>query len=296
MELLLQQLINGIALGSLYAIFAIGFGLMFANLGLLNVAFGSIAVVGALAGYWGMSRLSVGWPVAVLVAMAGAAVLALVVDRVAFQPLRNRGRGSLAPIISSIAVWMIIDAVVLRLTDSQPRSFPLRHLPNGSLNLGPLSIPWSQAIMIIAAVVVTAAFYVFMQRSRFGMAMRASGYELRSAVIVGVRPQAVIVTTTLMAGGVAGLAGVLGAMSSNSISLALGQGLFLKGFAAVIVGGYGDIRGAALGGLLIGLVEVMSAQYISNSFRDVVVMGLLVVILLVRPQGILGTREAQVRA
>lgn len=296
MELFVQQLVNGIALGSLYAIFAMGFGLMFANLGLLNVAFGSLAILGALSGHWAMSAWGLSWLPTLMVGALGAAALTLAVDRVAFQPLRARGRMTLAPIISSIALWMILDATFLHLTDARPQSFPLDGLPTWSLTLGPAVIPATQVLTVLAAAVILTTLYLFLQRSRFGMAMRASGWNERSAVIVGVRPQNVIIVTTLIAGGVAGVAGTLGAMSANSITLGLGQALFLKGFAAVIVGGYGDIRGAALGGVLLGVAEVMSGQYISNSFRDVVAMSLLILVLVFRPQGILGTREAPVRA
>lgn len=296
MELFVQQLVNGIALGSLYAIFAMAFGLMFANLGLLNVAFGSLAIMGALVGHWTMAEWGLSWPYALIVGALAAAVLTLGVDRVAFQPLRARGRMTLAPIISSIALWMMLDATFLHLTDARPQSFPLAGLPYWSLEVGPVVIPSTQVLTIVGAASILIVLYLFLQRSRFGMAMRASGWNERSAVIVGVRPQTVIVVTTLIAGAAAGVAGTLGAMSANSITLGLGQALFLKGFAAVIVGGYGDIRGAALGGILLGVAEVMTSQYISNSFRDVVAMSLLILVLVFRPQGILGTREAPVRA
>jgi branched-chain amino acid transport system permease protein len=297
MDLFLQQLVNGIALGSAYAIFSVGFGLLFANLGLLNVAMGSFATVGALAAYWAMGSLGVPWPLGVVAACLAGSVLALVVDRVAFEPLRRRGdASSLTPIISSIAVWITLDALVFLVPDAQPVSYPLEELPAGQLVVGPVSLPVIQILTIGCAIAVTAGLYAFLQRSTFGMAIRAVSGSPRSALLVGVRPQSVVVVTTLIAGAVVGLAGVLDGFASNNVTLALGQGLFLKGFVAVIIGGYGDVRGAALGGLLIGVTEVLGAQYISNDFRDVISMGLLLLVLLLRPQGILGTREAVVRA
>jgi branched-chain amino acid transport system permease protein len=297
MELLLRQLVNALALGSAYAVFAVGFGLLFANLGLLNVAMGSVAAAGALAGHWVMSAAGMPWPAALAAACLAAAVLALLVDRIAFEPLRRRGDAStLAPIISSIALWIILDALILIWTDAQPMYFPLDRLPAGRFEVGGVAVSAVQALMIGSAVVVTAGLYVFLHRSRFGMAVRAVSHSPRSAMLSGVRPQSVIVVTTLAAGAAVGLAGGLVALETNTITLGLGQALFLKGFVAVIIGGYGDVRGAALGGLLIGVTEVLAGQYVSNDFKEVISMGLLLLVLLVRPQGLLGTREAAVRA
>ena len=297
MSLFLQQLANGVALGSAYAIFALGFGLLFANLGLLNVAMGSFATVGALAGHLAVESWGAPWPVAIPAACLAGAVVGLVVDRIAFEPLRRRRETSaLTPIISSIAVWIILDGLIVLQTDAQPVYFRLDRLPSGSVRLGPVSVSHIEILTSLLAVVLTAGLYVFLHRNPFGMAIRAVSYRPRSAILSGVRPQSVIIATTLVAGAMVGLSGVLVGLTSNNITLGLGQGLFLKGFVAVIVGGYGDVRGAALGGLLIGVTEVLAAQYVSNSFRDVISMGLLIVILLLRPQGILGSREAIVRA
>ncbi|MGI5242223.1 branched-chain amino acid ABC transporter permease [Dactylosporangium sp. CA-139066] len=297
MSLFLQQLANGVALGSAYAIFAVGFGLLFANLGLLNVAMGSFATIGAVAGHWVVESWGVPWPVAIPAACLAGAVVGLVVDRVAFEPLRRRREASaLSPIISSIAVWIILDGLVVLLTDAQPVYFRLDELPTGAVRLGSVTVAQIELLTIVLAALLTAGLYVFLHRNAFGMAIRAVSYRPRSAVLSGVRPQSVIIATTLVAGAMVGLSGALVGLTSNNITLGLGQGLFLKGFVAVIVGGYGDVRGAALGGLLIGVTEVLAAQYVSNSFRDVISMGLLIVILVLRPQGILGSREAIVRA
>lgn len=296
MDLLLQQTLNGLARGSVYAIFGMGFSLVFAIMGTLNVAHGTFATWGAMAGLWVMRSFGVHWSIAVVVAFIGGALFGLLVDRVAFHPLRSREGGLLGPVIASIALWIILLDVAEVATDAQPQSFPLGSIPERAFKIGGVTIISSQLVSYVALIVITIALHVLVHRSRTGIAMRAVGWNTRAASLGGVNPSYVIVVTALIAGGVAGIAGILAAIGSNSVTFNLGEGLFVKGFAAVVVGGFGDIRGAALGGLLLGVIEVLSAQYVSNSFRDVVSLGLLILFLLFRPQGLLGTREVEMRA
>lgn len=288
MQLFFQQLVNGVALGSAYALFAMGFGLVLATMGILNVAHGTYATFGALAALYAVDHWHVPFVVGLLVTVAFSATLAVVVDQVAFQPLRKRGGGVLGPIITSIGAWIILGELALIATDAQPKNYPPRWFSSHQFEWAGITLPASQLLTVALAGAIVAAMFLFLQRTSAGAAVRAVGFSAPSAAIGGVNPRLVIVGTAALSGAVAGLAGTVVALYTDNVSFALGEGLLLKGFAAVVVGGFGDVRGTFLGGLLIGVSEVMGAQYISNSFRDAITFGLLLLFLLLRPQGIFG--------
>lgn len=296
MTLFLQQTINGLAIGSTYAIFAMGFGLVFATMNILNVAHGTYATWGAIVGLWAFESLGLPFIPALVVGALGAGALGVVVDQLGFEPLRRRGAGLLGPIITSIGFWIILGQLAQIVTDSRVQSFPRDVLPRGFVTTAGLIIPYKQIITIVAAIVILIGLYLFVERTRAGAQMRAVGSDPESAALSGVNSRWVVVQTAFLAAGTASIAGILNAISTNNVSFTLGEGLLLKGFAAVIVGGFGDLRGAALGGYLIGLSEVLGAQYVSTAFRDFITFGLLVLILVVRPQGLLGNRVVTLRA
>ncbi len=289
MALFADQLVNGCALGALYALFAIGFGLVFATLGILNAAHGTYASAAAIAAYFAVDALGVPFPLALLLGVAAAAVLALAVDQVAFQPLRAQGGGMLGALITSIAAWIVLDNLADDATGHQSLSFPLSSYPSGMIHLGAIAFARMQGWTILAMAAVTVAMHLLIRRSRFGAAMRAVGWNEAAAALSGVNPRAVVSATALLAGATSGLAGVLGAVLTQNVSYTLGEGLMLKGFAAVVVGGYDDVRGAAVAGVALGIIEVMTAQYLSSSLRDGITYALLLGFLLLRPRGLFGS-------
>jgi len=289
MVLFADQLINGCALGALYALFAIGFGLVFATLGILNAAHGTYASWAAIAAYSAVVSLGLPFPLAVVLGVAAGAVLALAVDQVAFQPLRARGAGMLGALITSIAAWIILDNLADNATGHQSLSFPPQTYPSGMIHVGAIEFATMQGVSILAVVAVTVAMHLLVRHSRFGATMRAVGWNEAAAALSGVNPRTVVAATALLAGATSGLAGVLGAVTTQNVSYTLGEGLMLKGFAAVVVGGYDDVRGAAVAGVALGIVEVMTAQYISSSLRDGITYALLLGFLLLRPRGLFGS-------
>ena len=295
MELFLEQLLNGCALGSLYALFGVGFGLVFATLGILNAAHGTYASWAAIAALNAVVFLGLPFPLALLVGVIACGVLALIVDQIAFQPLRAGGGGMLGALITSIAFWIILDSLAGFATGQQSLSFPAGSFPAAMLHLGPILLPAMQLITIAAMLIVTALMHLLVRRSRFGAAMRAVGWNQAAASLGGVNPRRVIIATAFLAGATSGLAGVLGGITTQNVSFTLGEGLLLKGFAAVVVGGYDDVRGAAVAGVALGVLEVMTAQYLSTSLRDGITYGLLLAFLLLRPRGLFG-RAGFVRA
>jgi branched-chain amino acid transport system permease protein len=288
MSLFIEQLINGCALGSLYALFAIGFGLVFATLGILNAAHGTYASWAAIAALWAVERLGLPFPLALVVGVAAGALLALLVDQIGFQPLRARKAGLLGALITSIACWIVLDSLADSATGHQSLSFPLPAYPSGMIRVGEVQFATMQGISIAAMLAVTAAMHWLIRHSRFGAAMRAVGWNEAAAALSGVNPRQVVAATALLAGATSGLAGVLGGVATQNVSFTLGEGLMLKGFAAVVVGGYDDVRGAAVAGVALGVLEVMAAQYISTSLRDGITYALLLGFLLLRPRGLFG--------
>jgi branched-chain amino acid transport system permease protein len=289
MGLFVEQLINGCALGSLYALFAIGFGLVFSTLGILNAAHGTYASWAAIAAFWAVDTLGLPFPLALVVGVAAGAALALLVDQIGFQPLRARNAGLLGALITSIACWIVLDSLADSATGHQSLSFPLTSYPSGMIHLGAVQFATMQGVSIAALLVVTVGMHWLIRHTRFGAAMRAVGWNEAAASLSGVNSRAVVMATALLAGATSGLAGVLGGVATQNVSYTLGEGLMLKGFAAVVVGGYDDVRGAAVAGVALGVLEVMAAQYISTSLRDGITYALLLGFLLLRPRGLFGS-------
>jgi branched-chain amino acid transport system permease protein len=289
MDLFFQQLLNGCALGSLYALFALGFGLVFSTLGILNAAHGCYASWAAIAALTAVEQFKLPFLVALPVGILAGGLLALAVDQIAFQPLRRRGSNMLGALITSIAFWIILDTLAGAATDHQSLSFPRGSYPGTMFRIGEVPLPAMQLITIGAMLAVTIGLHLLIRQSRFGAAMRAVGWQQTAAALGGVNPRYVVVVTAFLAGATSGFAGVLGGITTQNVSFTLGEGLLLKGFAAVVVGGHDDVRGTAIAGVGLGVLEVMTAQYLSSGLRDGITYALLLIFLLVRPNGLFGS-------
>jgi branched-chain amino acid transport system permease protein len=289
MQLFLEQLVNGVALGCLYALFGIGFGLVFSTLGILNAAHGAYASWAAILGYFAVERFGVSFPVAVAIGAVGGGILAIFVDQIAFQPLRANKTGMLGALITSIAFWIILDSLAGSATKHQALAFPPFSYPNRMVDLGYIHVPQMQIIIIAALLICAVGIYLLIQKTRMGAAMRAVGWSEEAAALGGVNARIVILLTAFLAGATSGLAGVLGGVSTSNVSYMLGEGLMLKGFAAVVVGGYDDVRGTAIAGVLLGVIEIFIAQYLSTTYRDGFTYVLLLAFLIARPRGLFGS-------
>lgn len=289
MQLFVEQLVNGVALGSLYALFGIGFGLVFSTLGILNAAHGTYASWAAIIGYYAVEWYGVPFPAAVLCGVFGGGIIAVLVDQLGFQPLRSRRAGMLGALITSIGFWIILDSLAGFATGQQSLAFPASAYPNAMVEIGSIRISQIQLIIICALVLCTVAIHLLIQRTRIGAALRAVGWNDLAAGLGGVNSRIVILLTAFLAGATSGLAGVLGGIATSNVSFTLGEGLMLKGFAAVVVGGFDDVRGTALAGIMLGIIEVFVAQYISTAFRDGVTYSLLLAFLIMRPRGLFGS-------
>jgi len=286
--LFVEQLVNGICIGAVYALFAVGFGIVFSTMQILNLAQGVYATYGALLTYFAITKAGLPyWPACVL-GVLGAGLVAVFVDQVAFQPLRRRGVQLLGAVIASIALWIGLREVMSIATDDTPVGFPPGSAPRGLLEVGGVSVLHTQLVALVCSAVVITAVYVLLHRTNVGSAIRAVGHDKRSAEIAGISPRAMIVGAAMLSGMVTGLAGILLA-NGQSFGAHLGDALLLQGFAAVVIGGFHDVRGSALGGLLIGVVQTLSAAYISTTYQDAITFGLVLVVLLWRPTGLLSS-------
>ena len=286
--LLVEQLVNGICIGAIYALFAVGFGIVFSTMQILNLAQGVYATYGALITYFAITKEDLPFWLACVVGVLAAGLVAVFVDQVAFEPLRRRGVQLLGAVIASIGMWIGLREVMAIATHDTPVGFPPDRSPRGLVDLGPISILQTQAIALVCSLIVITAVYVLLHRTNVGSAIRAVGYDKRSAQIAGISPRTMMVGAAMLSGAVTGLAGILLA-NGQSFGAHLGDALLLQGFAAVVIGGFGDVRGSALGGFSIGIVQTLSAAYISTAFQDAITFGLVLVVLLWRPTGLFST-------
>lgn len=289
----MQQLLNGLFLGSLYALFAIGFTLVFGILDRLNLAHPAVF---AAAAFVGIELVAVGglsiWVALPLVAVVGA-VLGLIIERVAFRPLKGRPDAHFAGLISSIGLGGMVIALLLWRYGPDTRRFPIEAFPTQTFEVLGARVTVLQAALLVISVVLMAGLTWLVARTRLGRAMRAVAENPRAATVLGINVDRVTATTFALSSALGAVAGALFAMNVNSAQLGMGSAIELKGLAVIIVGGMGSLPGALVGGLVLGLAEVFAVQYIGSSWRDLVAFGLLFLLLVVRPQGLFGSRRVR---
>jgi len=294
MTVFLQQLINGISLGSVYALFALGFTLIFGVLEIINLAHAAILAVGALLAYTLFTSLGAGLAVALLGASLGTGALGIVIDVAAFRPLRARRAGRLASLISSIGVALILVNLAQILWGSEPLSYPPGTVPLRFFTGGGVTVSLLQILVLATTLLLLIGLRVLLTRTKVGMAIRAVAESPATATLLGIPFDRVVVFTFFLSSALGGVAGVLvGMLLQGSVSPFMGNAYGLKGLAAIILGGMGDIGGAVLGGLVMGIGEIMIVQYLNSSYRDGVAFGLLFLVLVIRPTGLLGQQRSR---
>jgi branched-chain amino acid transport system permease protein len=289
----MQQLLNGVFIGSIYALFAIGFTLVFGILDRLNLAHPSVFAVSAFIGIELVEQGGLSVWVALPIVLVVGAVLGLVIERVAFRPLKNRPDAHFAGLISSIALAGMFIALLQWRYGPDTRRFPAGSFPETPIQFLGVAVTVLQVAILVISVVLMVALSWLVARSRLGRAMRAIAENPTAARVLGVNVDRVTALTFAISSALGAVAGALFAMNVNSAQLTMGSAIELKGLAVIIVGGMGSLPGALVGGLALGLAEVFAVQYIGSSWRDLVAFGLLFVILLVRPQGLFGSRKVR---
>lgn len=287
------QLLNGIFAGSIYALFALGYTLVFGVLDILNLAHAAIFMMGAMISWWLVSAqgwsLWLAFPVAVII----AGLLGIVLDRVAFLRLRQRGAGHLSPLISSIGVSLIFVGLARLLWGDERNQFPRTAFPQVYFDIGNIRIRLLDIVILAVSLALMAGLTWLVRSTSLGRAMRAVAENPRAAALLGVNIDSVIMRTFFIASALGGAAGVLYGLSLNSIEPTMGSQVELKGLSIIILGGMGSIPGAVTAGFLIGLIEVLSVAFGSSQLKDALVFAALFLALLLRPQGIFGAMQSR---
>ena len=313
LDTLIQQLINGVMLGSIYALIALGYTMVYGILRIINFAHGDILMVGALTTLSAFNALNSTFPhmplllqlgVALAVSMAVCALLAMAVERFAYRRLRNAPR--LAPLISGIGVSVLLQTVAMIIWTRNPLMFP-QILPmdpiaitSGSEMHPPAIVTVTGIVTVALALAVMTGLWLLVEYTRLGRGMRAVAENPRVATLMGVNPNAIITLTFAIGGTFAALAGVMMASNYGNASFSMGFLPGIKAFTAAVLGGIGNIRGAMIGGILLGIIEALGAGYLGelthgvfgSNYQDVFAFIVLILVLVFRPAGLLGERVA----
>ena len=304
MDTFIQQLINGLVLGSMYALVALGYTMVYGIINLINFAHGEVLMVGALVSWTVVTTLgSLGWPgwvlllVALLAAMVVCAVLNFLIEKLAYRPLRNAPR--LAPLITAMGMSLLLQTLAMIIWKPDYTPFPIL-LPDDPIEVMGATTNLVQILIIAVTAMTLAGLMALIHGTRLGRAMRATSENPRVAQLMGVRPDRVISATFIIGAMLAALAGVMWAANYGSVQHTMGFLPGLKAFTAAVFGGIGNLPGAMLGGVLLGLIESMGAGYIGDltggvlgsHYQDIFAFAVLILVLTLRPQGLLGERVA----
>jgi branched-chain amino acid transport system permease protein len=284
MSELVGQLLFGLAIGSIYSLVAIGFSMIYRATGLLHFAHPDLMMMGGMIGYTLATRTALPMPALFVLAGLAVAVLSYLIDRFGFRPMRRHG-ASLNLVIATIGWSIILVNVALFVWGTAPLSYPQPYLPKGRVIAGIVIVP-QNLVMLGVGLAAMGALHAFFTRTVVGQALRATAENPVAAQLMGIRVERMMALTFLLSGFLAGGAGVLVA-SIVYANFDLGL-IGIKSFAAAVLGGFGHVGGAMAGGLLLGVVETIGAFYVSSAFKDIIAYTLLILILLLRPQGIFG--------
>lgn len=283
----LQQMINGLMLGSAYSLIAIGYTLIFGVLSLLHFAHGEVFMMGAFFGLYLVLLFKVNVYVALFGSMVITAVLGILVERVAVRPISKEFH--LAPLLSTVGVTIILQDAATKIFGGEQVGFP-ETIKIVNYPIGNVTVTSVQMLIFGTSLMLMLVLHLFVNRTRLGTAMRAAAESGRTASLLGVNINGVVILTFGVASALAGAAGVLVGLAFNAISPFMGVEMALKSFAIMLLGGLGNITGAMVGGLILGIVEVLSVAYLASSYRDAFAFGVMVVILIVRPSGLFGAK------
>lgn len=282
-----SYLLNGISLGSVYALIALGYTMVYGIAKMLNFAHGDVIMIGSYVAYVAMSALGLPIPVAILISVAACTVLGMTIERIAYKPLR--GASKLAVLITAIGASYFLQNVALLIFGANTKSFtsvvpfePL-HLAGGQLNISGETI-----VTVLVCIVIMICLMTFMKYSKAGHAMLAVSEDADAASLMGINVNATIALTFAIGSALAAIAGVLLCSSYPSLTPYTGAMPGIKAFVAAVFGGIGSIPGAFIGGILLGVIEILGKAYISSQLADAIVFAVLIVVLVVRPTGILG--------
>ena len=283
----LQQLINGLTLGSSYAVIAIGYTLIFGVLNIVNMAHGEIFMMGAFIGLLLVTKFQLNIFIALIGAMVGGAVLGFLLEHIALRPLRHKKVSHLAPLISTIGVAIFLESLALQLFGPQTRAFP-NFFAGQVFEFNYFRISMIQVISLGTAVALMIVLNILIEKTKVGKSIRATAENTETAALLGIDTNRVIVWTVMLASALGAAAGVLVGLSFDAIEPTMGVVMGFKGLAVLILGGLGNIRGAMAGGFILGIAEVFAVAYGASSYRDAVAFAMIIILLFWKPQGLFG--------
>ncbi len=283
----LSYLISGLGLGSVYAIIALGYTMVYGIAKMLNFAHGDVIMIGAYVSFFALNSFGLSLPVTILLAVTVCTALGIVIEKLAYKPLRQAS--SLAVLITAIGVSYFLQNGAQLLWSSSTKVFP-SVFGNGSITIGSLSVSILTIITIMTCIVVMVALTLFINKTKTGRAMRACSEDKGASTLMGINVNSIISITFAIGSGLAAIASLLLCAAYPSVFPTLGSMPGIKAFTAAVFGGIGSIPGAFLGGLLLGIIEIFAKAYISTQLSDAIVFAVLIVVLLIKPTGLLGAK------
>ena len=282
---LVQQLINGVSLGSIYALIALGYTMIYGIIKLINFAHGDIYMVGAYLGFFAVSQLQLSIFPALLLSMAITACLGMLVERLAYKPLRHAPRISI--LITAIGVSFFLEYTTMYFVTPTPRTFP-NVIENISFNVAGFIINGQQLLILSITMILMAILTYIVQKTKLGKAMRAASFDTETAQLMGIDSDRIISLTFCIGSALAAAAGVLVGVYYNTIDPLMGIMPGLKAFVAAVLGGIGILPGAVVGGIILGVIEALVSGFLSSTFRDAAAFAILILVLLIKPSGLFG--------
>lgn len=284
----ITNLINGLSLGSIYAIIAIGYTMVYGIAQMLNFAHGDIIMVGAYLAFTVITTLNLPVALGVLAAIFGCLILGVITEKIAYKPLRKAG-SPLAVLITAIGVSYFLENTALLIFGSDPKIFS-SVVPFATVTIGPFLIPGTTIVSIICSLILVFGLQAFINHTKPGQAMLAVAQDRDAASLMGISVNGTISLTFAIGSAMAGIAGVLLCSAYPTLSPYTGAMPGIKAFVAAVLGGIGSIPGAMIGGLVLGVIEILSRTYISSQLSDAIVFSILIIVLLVKPTGIMGKK------
>ena len=293
--MLAQQLLNGVVVGAVYALFSLGLTLVFGMHRILNLAHGAVFMWGALIGYFAVTLAGLPLWAAFIAAILGAGLVSVALELCVFRPLRRHQGDEFGTIVASIGANLILMQLAQQATNAQTLRFPFGIFPILFYDIAGLRVSLQQIVILGAVAVIVIALLAFLFKTSLGSEARAVAVDERTSMLLGVNPGKVYLTSFLIAGMLAGAAGVILGVAFNSVSYVMGDAVMLQAFVVIVLGGLGSVTGAVLAGILIGMVQTLTTAYISTELSDAVVFGLLFVVLLIRPDGFFAGLHSEYR-
>jgi len=301
MRIFLEQMINGLTIGSFYALIALGYSMVYGVMKLINFAHGDLFALGSYLGYtllvFGSTYATVtfgiwgGMIAAMLIAAIGIGIAGIIIERIAYRPIYSVGR--LPAVVSALGASIVIQNGIMVVWGPRYQAYPVSVVPTLRFEIGGIHITLLQIVILILSFALLAILYYIIQKTTFGAAIRACALDRDTAALMGINIETIIFFIFFLGPALGGTAGVMVGMYYRQISFTMGWNYGLKAFTATILGGIGNIPGAMLGGLLLGIIEMLGSAYVSTAYKDVFVFLILILVLIFRPTGLLGEKIAE---